>query len=182
VVAANRGIAFRSDAQMLRPRAQPVDAGFGLDQNVDRLYRAAYALCGSRADAEDLVQETFLRVISSKRAARHRFRLPYLMRSLRNTWIDFQRARAARPATRGAEDVDWMVDDSADPQVALDAQVAYGAMRDLSPPLREAIAAVDVAGLSYKEAARALRIRPGTLMSRLSRARDRVAAAVDGAT
>ena len=73
-----------------------------------------------------------------------------------------------------------MVDDSADPQTALDVQSAYEAMRTLSPPLREAIAAVDVLGLSYKEAARSLRIRPGTLMSRLSRARDRVADALEG--
>ena len=53
-------------------------------------------------------------------------------------------------------------------------------MLTLSAPLRETIVAVDVLGLSYKEAARSLRIRPGTLMSRLSRARDRVADALEG--
>jgi RNA polymerase sigma-70 factor (ECF subfamily) len=183
-VAADRGIAFCMDARKSAPSAGTVGAvaGWpGLSESVDRLYRAAYALCGSRADAEDLVQETFLRVISSKRAARHRWKLPYLMRSLRNTWIDFQRARSARPQTAAADGVEWMPDGSADPEAALDAQAAYQAMRDLSPPLREAIAAVDVAGLSYKEAARALRIRQGTLMSRLSRARDRVAAELEGA-
>jgi RNA polymerase sigma-70 factor, ECF subfamily len=101
------------------------------------------------------------------------------MRALRNTWIDQQRARAARPSTGGGEAIDWVVDQSADPQVALDVRAAYAAMRTLSPPLREAIAAVDVLGLSYKEAARSLRIRQGTLMSRLSRARDRVADALE---
>ena len=104
------------------------------------------------------------------------------MRALRNTWIDWQRARAARPNASGGEAVDWVVDSSADPHAAVEVQTAYEAMRELSPPLREAIAAVDVLGLSYKEAARALRIRPGTLMSRLSRARDRVADALEGAT
>jgi RNA polymerase sigma-70 factor (ECF subfamily) len=158
---------------------EEADAGAAC-MHVGRLYRAAYALTGSRPDAEDLVQETYVRVLGSKRAARHRTTLPYLMRSLRNTWIDFQRARAARPMAGGADGVEWLVDGSADPETALDAQVAYAAMRDLSPPLREAIAAVDVAGLSYKEAARTLRIRQGTLMSRLSRARDRVAAAMEG--
>ena len=38
-----------------------------LTQHVDRLYRAAWALCGSREDAEDLVQETFARVLSRPR-------------------------------------------------------------------------------------------------------------------
>ena len=89
------------------------------------------------------------------------------------------RNHAARPIAGGADGVEWLVDGSADPQLALDAQVAYEAMRELPEPQREVIAAVDVMGLSYKEAARALRIRQGTLMSRLSRARDRVAAALE---
>jgi RNA polymerase sigma-70 factor (ECF subfamily) len=152
-----------------------------LPELVARLFRAAYALCGSRPDAEDLVQETFARVWASRRAARHRHSLPYLMRALRNTWIDFQRARATRPVAVAGVSVDWMIDGSADPQTALDAQVAYGAMHELSPPLRDVIVAVDVVGLSYKEAARTLRIRQGTVMSRLSRARDRVAEALEGA-
>jgi RNA polymerase sigma-70 factor, ECF subfamily len=152
-----------------------------LPVHAPRLFRAAYALCGTHADAEDLVQETFARVLSSARAARKMNELPYLMRALRNTWIDQRRARAARPvATASSEAVDWVTDGSADPQAALDVRVAYEAMRDLPPPQREAIAAVDVLGLSYKEAARSLRIRPGTLMSRLSRARDRVADALEG--
>jgi RNA polymerase sigma-70 factor, ECF subfamily len=145
------------------------------------LFRAAYALTGSRPDAEDLVQETFARVLGSRRGSRHAGELPYLMRALRNTWIDQQRARKARPVSAGGEPLEWVVDKSADPQAALDVRQAYAAMRALSPPLREAIAAVDVLGLSYKEAARSLRIRQGTLMSRLSRARDRVADALEGA-
>ena len=38
-----------------------------LSKHIDRLYRAAWALCGSREDAEDLVQETFARVLSRPR-------------------------------------------------------------------------------------------------------------------
>jgi RNA polymerase sigma-70 factor (ECF subfamily) len=179
-----RDIAIRlggRTAQRQHARDAAAEAGgAAMLEHVGRLYRAAYALCGSRADAEDLVQETFVRVLASKRSPRHRgVSLPYLMRSLRNTWIDFQRARAARPIAGGADGVEWLVDGSADPQLALDAQVAYEAMLELPEPQREVIAAVDVMGLSYKEAARALRIRQGTLMSRLSRARDRVAAALE---
>jgi RNA polymerase sigma-70 factor, ECF subfamily len=177
-VAPDRGYAVRA-----APRAAETDQWeYNLPTHEARLFRAAYALAGSRADAEDLVQETFTRVLASRRGPRHKADIRYLMRSLRNTWIDFQRARAVRPVAAASDAVDWVVDGSADPQTALDVQAAYDAMRDLSPPLREAIATVDVAGLSYKEAARALRIRPGTLMSRLSRARDRVAEALEGAS
>jgi RNA polymerase sigma-70 factor, ECF subfamily len=152
-----------------------------LPDHTDRLFRAAYALCGSRADAEDLVQETFARVLERPRFIRRGSDLAYLMRVLRNTWVDFHRARSARPDTSGPpEAVDWVVDRAGDPgDVALDVQMAYDAMRDLSPPLKEAVAAVDVLGLSYKDAAKALRIRQGTLMSRLSRARERIAAALE---
>jgi RNA polymerase sigma-70 factor (ECF subfamily) len=177
----------RGPAVRLAPRAahkrEPDESGVAsLPEHGPRLFRAAYALAGTRTDAEDLVQETYARVLGSRRGVRHVGNLPYLMRALRNTWIDWQRARAARPSPASGEIVDWVIDGSADPQAALDVQLAYDAMRSLSPPLREAIAAVDVLGLSYKEAARSLRIRQGTLMSRLSRARDRVADTLEGAT
>ena len=61
----------------------------------------------------------------------------------------------------------------------MDAQLAYAAMAELSEPLRATIVAVDVVGLSYKEAARSLRTRVGTIMSRLYRAREQVAAAME---
>jgi RNA polymerase sigma-70 factor (ECF subfamily) len=168
-----------ADATGLRSRRLSVAR---LPDHTDRLFRAAYALCGSRADAEDLVQETFARVLERPRFIRRGSDLAYLMRVLRNTWVDFHRARSARPNMSGPpEAVDWVVDRAGDPgDVALDVQMAYDAMRDLSAPLREAVAAVDVLGLSYKDAAKALRIRQGTLMSRLSRARERIAAALEG--
>ena len=54
-----------------------------------------------------------------------------------------------------------MTDRHADPQAALDARLAYAAIAELSEPLRNTIVAVDIVGLSYKEAARSLRIRTG---------------------
>jgi RNA polymerase sigma-70 factor, ECF subfamily len=152
-----------------------------LPEHTERLYRAAYALCGSSADAEDLVQETFARVLSRPRFVRRGGERAYLMRVLRNIWIDFARARAVRPEAVGGEVIDWVTEDGSDPgELVLDVRLAYEGIRELPEHQREAIAAVDVLGLSYKEAARALSIRQGTLMSRLARARDRVAAHMEG--
>ena len=53
-------------------------------------------------------------------------------------------------------DLDWVPDTRASQELALDARLAYAAMSELSEPLRLTIVAVDVLGLSYKEAARAL--------------------------
>jgi RNA polymerase sigma-70 factor, ECF subfamily len=152
-----------------------------LPDHATRLYRAAFALSGSGAEAEDLVQETFARVLSRPRRVRRGGERAYLLRVLRNTWIDFQRARAARPDPAGGDAIDWVLDGESDPGgLALDVRLAYEGMRELSEPQREAIVAVDVLGLAYKEAARALRIRQGTLMSRLARARERVSRYMEG--
>jgi RNA polymerase sigma-70 factor, ECF subfamily len=147
-----------------------------LPEHTEHLFRTAYALCGTSADAEDLVQETFARVLSRPRFVRRGGERAYLMRVLRNIWIDFTRARAARPDPVGGEALDWVVEDGSDPGgLALDVRLAYEGIRELPEHQREAVAAVDVLGLSYKEAARALSIRRGTLMSRLARGRERVA-------
>ena len=70
-----------------------------LTRHVDRLYRAAWALCGSREDAEDLVQETFVRVLARPRVLRGEDELYYLMRVLRNTFLTGLRSASRRPVT-----------------------------------------------------------------------------------
>ena len=153
-----------------------------LPDHADRLFRAAYALCDTTHDAEDLVQETYARVLRRPRFIRRDGDLAYLLRALRNTWIAMRRAKDARPRTvELADDVQWIADPESDPGVtALEVGAAYEAIRGLSDPLREAIVAVDVVGLSYRQAARALRVREGTIMSRLFRARERVAEQLEG--
>jgi RNA polymerase sigma-70 factor (ECF subfamily) len=149
--------------------------------HVDRLYRAAWALCGSREDAEDLVQETYARVLSRPRLLSNPDDLGYLMRTLRNTFLDQVRQRGRRPvaAAVALEDLD-PADARAHlrPEQALETRELFEVIAALPDDFRDVLVAVDVAGLSYKEAAAALRIRSGTVMSRLYRARERVAGAL----
>jgi RNA polymerase sigma-70 factor (ECF subfamily) len=147
-----------------------------LGDHLDRLYRAAWALSGSREDAEDLVQETYARVLARPRFLRNEDDLGYLLRVLRNAFLTLKRteSRRLRPGPLPEGD-DLIADPSArDPQAALEAGELYAAVAALPDDFRDALVAVDITGLSYKEAAGALRIREGTLMSRLYRARQQV--------
>jgi RNA polymerase sigma-70 factor (ECF subfamily) len=146
-----------------------------------RLLRAAYVLCGSREDAEDLVQETFERVLRRPRIIHRDYAFAYLMRVMRRAWAAHVRSSVRRRAAPVApDDLHWVADRHSDPELALDAHLTFTAIAELSAPLRATIVAVDVVGLSYKEAARTLQTRTGTIMSRLFRAREQVSAAVNG--
>src|ERR1700751_4005951 len=68
-----------------------------LGDHVDALYRAAWALCGSRHDAEDLVQDTLVNVLKRPRLLRKDNELGYLLRALRNTYNSRYRMIAQRP-------------------------------------------------------------------------------------
>ena len=147
-----------------------------LPRHTDRLYRAAWALCGSREDAEDLVQETFARVLSRPRMLRGDEELYYLMRVLRNTFLTTRRTAARRPLTVATlEDV--VTADARPtrrPEQALELSELYGTIAQLPEDFRLALVAVDVLGLSYREAARALGAREATITTRLFRARRQI--------
>jgi RNA polymerase sigma-70 factor, ECF subfamily len=152
-----------------------------LGDHIDRLYRAAWALCGSREDAEDLVQETYARVLQKPRMLRSEEDLGYLLRVLRNTYFSRLRAAARRPrADPLPEELDRMEDRTATaPEAALEAVELYARIAELPDSFREALVAIDVVGLSYREAARALRVREATVTTRLYRARQRLARALE---
>jgi RNA polymerase sigma-70 factor, ECF subfamily len=147
-----------------------------LPQHVDRLYRAAWALCGSREDAEDLVQETFARVLSRPRLLRGDDELYYLMRVLRNTFLTSRRTAGRRPVTVATlEDVVAVDPKPMDrPEHALEVKEVYATIAGLPEDFRMALVAVDVIGLSYREAARALGVREATITTRLFRARKQI--------
>src|SRR5436305_3181989 len=145
-----------------------------LGDHLDRLYRAAWAMCGSREDAEDLVQDTYAKVLARPRWLRGDDDLGYLLRVLRNTHISRLRAAGRRPVgvpfAEGAPEPEdpgtaWR------PEAALDADLLFALIAELPDAFRETLVAVDVCGLSYGEAGRALGVREATITTRLHRAR-----------
>ncbi len=155
-----------------------------LGDHVDRLFRAAWSLTGSREEAEDLVQETFARVLRKPRLLHSEDDLGYLLRVLRNTYFSARRTAARRPQTTPLPEDDAALEDrmavrpDAELEARLDARELYAAIAALPDDFRDALIAVDVLGLSYRETARALRVREATVTSRLHRARQRVAGAL----
>jgi RNA polymerase sigma-70 factor, ECF subfamily len=150
-------------------------------EHLPRLYRAARAWTRSREEAEDLVQETYARVLARPRLIRGEDELGYLLRALRNTLISQRRTQQRRPATTElADEAALGTRASDDPAQATETRQVYAAIAQLPDEFRDALVAVDVAGLSYQEAARSLHIREGTVMSRLYRARQQVVRRLEG--
>jgi len=146
-----------------------------------RLTRLALSLCGSAQLADDLTQETYLRVLSRPRRLRGRAgEFPYLARTLRNVLNDHRRAEKRQPGLVSddqlAETPQTRTD--RDPLQAAHAAEVYAAIAALPETWRDVIVAVDLAGLSYAETASALQVPLGTVMSRLHRARARLAGAL----
>jgi RNA polymerase sigma-70 factor (ECF subfamily) len=162
----------RSDERRLDPQV--------LGDHIDRLYRAARALCGSREEAEDLVQETFARVLRRPRTLKADNEIGYLLRALRNTFFSARRTASRRPRTEPSPDQLEFIEDrhAVRPEARVEAAEVFAAISALPADFRDALVAIDVVGLSYSEAARELGVREATITTRLYRARQRVAHAM----
>ncbi len=151
-----------------------------LGDHIDRLYRAAWGLCGSREDAEDLVQETFASVLRKPRFLRSEDDIGYLLRALRNTFFSQRRAAVRRPQTAPLPDTLDLLEDprAVRPESRVESRELYAHIATLPPDFRDTLIAIDLVGLSYREAGRMLRVREATITTRLHRARQRVAQAL----
>ena len=151
-----------------------------LGDHVDRLFRAAWAMCGSREEAEDLVQETFARVLHKPRLILAEDDIGYLLRALRNVHHSACRARSRRPITAPLPD-GWheLADPRAtDPQARLESLDIYAEISELPEHLRDAVLTVDLVGMSYREAAQVIGVKEATVTTRLHRGRRRIAQAL----
>ncbi|MGZ4195657.1 MAG: RNA polymerase sigma factor [Solirubrobacteraceae bacterium] len=166
-------VSLSAPRRRVRPRVLHPDC---LHRHLDQLYRAAWAMCGSRHDAEDLVQETFANVLKRPRLLRGDNELGYLMRALRNTHATHYRSNAHRRNDRELTEEDAAARDVD----GFDAREIMEAIASAPAAYRDAVIAVDLVGLSYREAADALRTREATITSRLHRGRQHIALALEG--
>jgi RNA polymerase sigma-70 factor, ECF subfamily len=144
---------------------------------IEVLARVARSMTRHDADAEDLVQDTLVRAYRAIDRFDGRHPRAWLLTILRNTHVNRNRRR--RPEL--LRDPDVRGQGRGEPAPAADAAVDGGfdatverALAELTPPFRRVVELVDVNGLSYAEAARALGIAEGTVMSRLHRGRRRI--------
>ena len=142
-------------------------------------YNLARWLTRSDHDAEDVVQEAYLRAVKffgGFHGADGRSWLLAIVRNTCYTWLEQHRARQ-RPAAFD-EEVHGMASEAGNPETLLarkeDQQTVRRAVEELPLELREAIVLRELEGLSYKEIAAVAGIPLGTVMSRLARARQRL--------
>ena len=144
--------------------------------HLPRLRRYARALTGDRYAADDLVQDTVERALSRAALWRAGSKLDsWLLTIMHNLFVNGVRSAAARLTVASDDDeIERRPGPGADPSARLDIRDLDAALAQLPPEQREVLLLVALEDTPYEEAARILGIPVGTVMSRLSRARDRL--------
>jgi RNA polymerase sigma-70 factor (ECF subfamily) len=140
-----------------------------LSDHLELLYRVARRLARSHEDAEDLVQDTLAAVLRRPRLLHSDDPRGYLLRALSNTQATHYRAAMCRPRTVPLLESD--LDDHVTHDPPAGARELMEAILSAPKLYRDAVLAVDVVGLSYRQAARRLRVCEETVTSRLHRGR-----------
>jgi RNA polymerase sigma-70 factor (ECF subfamily) len=150
-----------------------------LPEMLPRLWAFALRISGNRHEAEDLVQRACIRALErSHQLQPGSSPLSWMFSIVHSTWIDELRARSVRSDSRVQWD-DRFLDSVADsaartPETYVMNRQILSAVERLPEAQRVVILLVAVEGLSYSEAARILDVPIGTIMSRLSRARQAI--------
>ncbi|WP_373195567.1 RNA polymerase sigma factor SigE [Mycobacterium marinum] len=135
-------------------------------QHADRVYRLAYRLSGNQQDAEDLTQETFIRVFRSVQNYQPGTFEGWLHRITTNLFLDMVRRRSRIRMEALPEDYDRVPADDPNPE-----QILQAALDSLPPEFRAAVVLCDIEGLSYEEIGATLGVKLGTVRSRIHRGR-----------
>jgi RNA polymerase sigma-70 factor (ECF subfamily) len=144
-------------------------------QHADRVYRLAYRLSGNQHDAEDLTQETFIRVFRSVQNYQPGTFEGWLHRITTNLFLDMVRRRGRIRMEALPEDYDRVPADEPNPeQIYHDSRLnpdLQAALDSLPPEFRAAVVLCDIEGLSYEEIGATLGVKLGTVRSRIHRGR-----------
>lgn len=158
--------------------------------HIDALYRTALRMTRNQSDAEDLVQEAYLRAFKALDQYRDGTNLrAWLFRIMTNAYINEYRKRSRRPVNSSLDDIeefylyDHLIDSGVQPNserpedIVLNRITADDVLKSLdvlSDDFRHVVLLADVEGFTYREIAEILDIPVGTVMSRLYRARRRL--------
>lgn len=156
-------------------------------EHLDALYRTALRMTRNEQDAEDLVQETYLKAYRFfDRYQRGTNIRAWLFRILTNSYINRYRKAMARPRVTSLDQTsdfflyNRLADDGREPvSVSVEEEVLSSfaeeevtqALEELPPQFRMAVLLADVEGFSYKEVAEMTGVKIGTVMSRIFRGR-----------
>ncbi|MDQ1519327.1 MAG: hypothetical protein QOI55_400 [Actinomycetota bacterium] len=144
------------------------------------LYNVAYRLAGNDADAQDLVQETLLRVRRGLETYQPGSMPAWLSRIVTNVFLDEVRRRRRRPTDSLADDADRLLPPSAAAdEVSEDfSDEVQHALSELPDDFRTAVVLCDVVGMTYDEIAASQGVPVGTVRSRIHRGRRMMRAAL----
>ncbi len=152
-------------------------------QHADRTYRLAYRLSGNAQDAEDLTQETFIRVFRSLSSYQPGTFEGWMHRITTNLFLDMVRRRNRVRMEALPDDYDRVPGAEPSPEQAFSASNfdpdLQDALESLAPEFRAAVVLCDVEGLSYEEIGATLGVKLGTVRSRIHRGRQALRAALE---
>ena len=166
-----------TDAPWVAPTWEQV-----VEEHSARVYRLAYRLSGNPHDAEDLTQETFIRVFRSLAGFTPGTFEGWLHRITTNLFLDMVRRRQRIRFDSLPDDAERLVGSAPSPEQVytdthLDPQIQT-ALDALPPDFRVAVVLCDIEGLTYEEIAATLGIKLGTVRSRIHRGRTQLRAAL----
>ena len=151
--------------------------------HLDAAFNYARWLTKNEADAEDVVQDAYVRALRFFSSLRGEDSRAWLLTIVRNTWYGrFPRRAGAAVMTMVEEDADNRADGSLDPEAQLIQQQTVEhvrrALETLPTDFREVLVLRELEGLSYKEIAAIVGVDSNTVKARLFRARDKLRASL----
>lgn len=142
---------------------------------VPKMRRFALSLTGNAADGDDLVQAACEKALRNRDQFQEGTRMDsWMYRIIQTIWLDDLRKRKVRGPATDPADIEISDEGKAAslPEARITLNRVAAAMATLPEPQRAVLSLVAIEGLSYKEAADVLEVPVGTVMSRLSRARE----------